>query len=385
MGAVTNTGYTPTSLADWISRFETLFRRVYGSDIDLSAKSADGQLVGILAQMFADQDEQVSTGFSMLDPNQASGKWVDQFVSYLNLRRKSAQTTQLTIVRIFGTRDTIIRPPYYVSTTAGVQFQLNSTVAIGDNGYVDTSFSSSTQGQYSVLAGDTLNPVTIISGVTSVTNMQTSSGGSGEELDADVIDRAITSYGVAGTNTVDGIVATIRQMDDVIACNGYENYTASYDANGQPASSQWIIVDGGTPSKIAEAIMTRKGVGCRQVGNQSYGWTDASGTERIAKWDQPTYVEPFITITVARKEMFTDISTDYITRTIAAETFNIGEEVSAFELSALLQDNSTFYVKQFLIGRTADTMTETILNIGITERVVMNSVNISVAVVNVNG
>lgn len=385
MGAVTNTGYTVVSLSDWISRFETLFRRVYGSDIDLSAKSADGQLVGILAQMFADQDEQIATGFSMLDPNQTSGIWVDQFLSYLNLRRKSAQTTQLTIVRIYGTRDTIVRPPYYVTTASGTQFQLNSIVAIGDDGYVDTSFSSSTQGQYSVLAGDKLNPVTVVAGITSVVNMQKSSSGSGEELDADAIDRAVNSYGVSGTNTVDGIVATIRQMDDVIACNGYENFTSSYDSNNQPPSSQWIIVDGGTPAKIAEAIMTRKGVGCAQVGTKSYGWTDASGTERIAKWDQPTYVEPFINIVVARKEMFTDISTDYITRTVAAETFNIGEEVSAFELSSRLQDNTNFYVKQFLIGRTADTATETILNIGITERAVMNSANISVTVVNVNG
>ena len=94
MGSITNTGYEPVALADWISRFETLFRRVYGSDIDLSAKSADGQMVGILAQMFADQDEQVATCFAMLDPNQASGTWVDQFLAYLALRRKSAQTTQ---------------------------------------------------------------------------------------------------------------------------------------------------------------------------------------------------------------------------------------------------------------------------------------------------
>lgn len=385
MGSITNTGYVPVALADWISRFETLFRRVYGSDIDLSAKSADGQMVGILAQIFADQDEQIATGFSMLDPNQASGTWVDQFLAYLALRRKSAQTTQLTIVKIEGTRDTVIRPPYIVVSKSGTKFQLNSTVAIGDDGTVQTSFSSVEQGQFKVLAGDELTPETIVLGVSKVTNMQVSSGGAGVELDADAIDRAVNSYGVTAQNTVDGTVAAIRQMDDVIACNGYENEGDGVDANQQPAHSQWIIVDGGTPANIAREIMTRKAPGVRQVGSQTYGWTDASGTERVAKWDQPTYVEPYMTLVVARKEMFTDVSVDFITRTLAAQTFNIGEEVSAFELGILLQENQNFYIKSFLIGRTATTMTDTILNIGIKERAIINADRISVAVVNVNG
>lgn len=385
MGSITNTGYVPVALADWISRFETLFRRVYGSDIDLSAKSADGQMVGILAQIFADQDEQIATGFSMLDPNQASGTWVDQFLAYLTLRRKSAQTTQLTIVKIEGTRDTVLRPPYIVVSKSGTKFQLNSTVAIGDDGTVLTSFSSVEQGQYKVLAGDELTPETVVLGVSKVTNMQVSSGGAGVELDADAIDRAVNSYGVTAQNTVDGTVAAIRQMDDVIACNGYENEGDGVDANQQPAHSQWIIVDGGTPANIAREIMTRKAPGVRQVGAQTYGWTDASGTERVAKWDQPTYVEPYMTLVVARKEMFTDVSVDFITRTLAAQTFNIGEEVSAFELGILLQENQNFYIKSFLIGRTATTMTDTILNIGIKERAIINADRISVAVVNVNG
>ena len=385
MGSITNTGYEPVALADWISRFETLFRRVYGSDIDLSAKSADGQMVGILAQMFADQDEQVATGFAMLDPNQASGTWVDQFLAYLALRRKSAQTTQLTIVKIEGTRDTVIRPPYIVVSKSGVKFQLNSTVAIGDDGYVQTSFSSVEQGQFKVLAGDELTPETVVLGVTKVTNMQVSSGGSGVELDAEAIDRAFDSYGITAQNTVDGTVAAIRQMDDVIACNGYENEDDTTDANGQAPHSQWIIVDGGTPANIAKEIMTRKAPGVKQIGAQTYGWIDASGTERIAKWDQPTYVEPYMSIVVARKELFTDVSEDFIRRTIASKIFNIGEEVSAFELGRLLQENQNFYIKQFLIGRTAETTTETILNIGIKERAIVNTDNISIAVVNTNG
>ena len=385
MGTISNTGYEPVTLTDWISRFETLFRRVYGSDIDLSAKSSDGQMVGILAQMFADQDEQVATGFAMLDPNQASGTWVDQFIAYLTLRRKIAQTTQLTIVRINGVRDTIIRPPYYATTQSGIQFKLNSTVAIADTGYVETSFSSVEQGQFTVLADDVLIPDTVIIGVTSIVNKQISSGGAGVELDADVIDRAVNSYGVTSQNTLDGTVAAIRQMDDVIACNGYENENEVIDANGQAPNSQWIIVDGGTPANIAKEIMQRKAPGCKQVGATTYGWTDASGNERTAKWDQPTYVQPYLSLVVARKELFTDVSTDFITRTLAAQIFNIGEEVSAFELAALLQINQNFYIKSFLIGRTSSAITDTILKIGIKERAIMTADRISVAVVNADG
>ncbi|QQO39175.1 hypothetical protein SPHG1_54 [Salmonella phage SPHG1] len=383
MGSVTSTGYVPVKLDDWISRFETLFRRVYGADIDLSAKSAD-----------ADQDEQVAILFSMLDPNQASGVYVDQFLAYVALQRKGEMSTLLTKVKIEGDRNTIIRTPYYVTDSSNNVYQLNSTVALDDNGVVETSFSSVKTGRFVVLANDELKPQTIVSGVRKVTNMQVSSGGaSGQmvgilaqmftELDSEAIDRAYDSYGKPGTNSIDGIVAEIRQMTDVIACNGYENEEDTQDPlTGLPPHSMQIVVDGGSPAAIADCIFRRKTNGCKQIGTESYQITDKSGTQRTMKWSQPTYVEAYASIVVARKELFTDVSEDLIKNAILSKVYNIGEEVSTYELGQLIQEangvSPNFYIKTFFVGKTANPSTDTILRITAADR-------ITIAVVNADG
>ncbi|EEJ2154917.1 hypothetical protein XK44_003674 [Salmonella enterica subsp. enterica] len=390
MGSVTSTGYVPVKLDDWISRFETLFRRVYGADIDLSAKSADGQMVGILAQMFADQDEQVAILFSMLDPNQASGVYVDQFLAYVALQRKGEMSTLLTKVKIEGDRNTIIRTPYYVTDSSNNVYQLNSTVALDDNGVVETSFSSVKTGRFVVLANDELKPQTIVSGVRKVTNMQVSSGGASTELDSEAIDRAYASYGKPGTNSIDGIVAEIRQMTDVIACNGYENEEDTRDPlTGLPPHSMQIVVDGGSPAAIADCIFRRKTNGCKQIGTVSYQITDKSGTQRTMKWSQPTYVEAYASLVVARKELFTDVSEELIKNAILSKVYNIGEEVSTYELGQLIQEangvSPNFYIKTFFVGKSANPSTDTILRITALERAIFAADRITIAVVNADG
>lgn len=387
MGSVTQTGYTPVMLDDWISRFETLFRRVYGADIDLSAKSADGQMVGILAQIFADQDEQVAILFSMLDPNQASGVYVDQFLAYLKLSRKSEQVTLLTKVKIEGSKNLIVRVPYIVADAAGNEYQLNSTVALDDTGVVETSFSSTKTGRFVVLANDVLTPKTILPGVTKVTNLQVSSGGASTELDSEAVDRAYDSYGITSQNTVDGIVAEIRQMPDVIAAAGYENDEDTTDPlTGLPAKSMQIVVDGGTPAKIADCIFRRKSTGCKQIGTQSYSVTDKTGKPRTMKWSQPTYVNMYASIVVARKELFTDVSEDLIKNAILSKVFNIGEEVSTYELGQLVQGaNPNFYIQSFFVGTTANPTSGTIQKITALQRAIFSADRITIAVVNADG
>lgn len=390
MGQVTATGYEPVALQDWVDTFEATYRTIYGSDIDLSAKAADGQLVGILAQMFADQDLQVATAYAMLDPNQASGAWVDQFLTYLGLSRKTPMTTLLTSVTISGTAGTIIRLPYYVTSTAGDSFSLNSPVQIGNSGTVSASFQSVNKGQFTVLAGDELTPTSVVVGVSKVVNNQVSSGGLSEELDADAIDRAFGSYGLGSTNTLDGVVAEIRNMSDVLACNGYENEDDATDANGLPPHSQLLVVDGGTPANIAQAIFNRKTPGTKQYQiddstAESYVITDVSNQPKTMKWNQPAYIEPYFVIVVARKELFTDISTDQIMATLRTLTYNIGVPASAFDMADALSGNN-YYVQSFTLGRTDNDQTS-ILATAINERIMMANVpdeNFNISVVNVS-
>lgn len=391
MGQVTATGYTPVALQDWVDRFEAMYRTIYGSDIDLSAKSADGQLVGILAQMFADQDLQVATAYAMLDPNQASGAWVDQFLTYLGLGRKTPMTTLLTQVKIEGTAGLIVRPPYYVETKNNVRFSLNSPVQIGTGGSVTTSFQSVDKGQFTVLAGDVLTPTSVVVGITKVTNLQVSSGGLAEELDADAVDRAFGSYGLASTNTLDGVVAEIRQMNDVLACNGYENEEDAADSDGLPGHSQLLVIDGGTPERIGNAIYRRKTPGTKQhqiagAGAMSYQVPTTSGKFFTAKWQQCTYIEPYLKIVVARKEMFTDISTAEIKRILRTLTYNVGQAASTFDMADAI-NGSNFFVQSFLIGKgSAAAATATILKAGLTERIVMTNLaddHFDISVVNV--
>lgn len=75
------------------------FKEIYGSDIDISSASADGQYVNSVALIINNILQTIKLGFNQLDPSEATGEYLDVICSYNNIERRnqSASIAELYI------------------------------------------------------------------------------------------------------------------------------------------------------------------------------------------------------------------------------------------------------------------------------------------------
>ena len=102
MAKLIETGIQIERLNEIVARFEEGFRQIYGQNIDLSPNSPDGQMVGLLAQMKMDIEELAENVYRQLDPDVATGTWLDQRVAYAGLIRRAASYSYLRSVILTG-------------------------------------------------------------------------------------------------------------------------------------------------------------------------------------------------------------------------------------------------------------------------------------------
>jgi uncharacterized phage protein gp47/JayE len=89
-------------------------------------------------------------------------------------------------------------------------------------------------------------------GVNSTINILAGATGTQSETDDALRLRRARTLAIAGTATLDAIVAEVASLDGVTEANGYENTTGSTDADGRPGKSFEIVVLGGTDTGLCK-------------------------------------------------------------------------------------------------------------------------------------
>ncbi len=121
----------------------TGLRAIYGQDINLDQNTPDGQLLNIFAQSAADMREVIQQVYSSFDPEQATGRTLDQRVALNGVKRKGAAFTfvpvDITIdrdVTLVGLDDksTELEPDvpnlFTIKDSAGTQFYLLESASL---------------------------------------------------------------------------------------------------------------------------------------------------------------------------------------------------------------------------------------------------------------
>jgi hypothetical protein len=119
-----------------------------------------------------------------------------------------------------------------------------------------------------------------------------------EEADPQLKIRRIHSFFLQSVGPADALRAALLQYQDVSDSYVVENDTAG-TVNSVPAHSIYVIVNGGTPSEIAQAIYAKKAPGCGMYGSVTANVTRPQGNTFTAKWDaavsQPLYIKATLT------------------------------------------------------------------------------------------
>lgn len=321
------------------------FTDIFGSNIDTSESSKIGRLIEALTMMFVEMLGVNAQNANQMNPNIASGQYLDSIASLFKISRTPATKT-VVVVKFAGVSGTIIPASTAVSNDYGDVFLTTTEVEVLPNGYVTTQVESQNTGRYSA------NIVTINSAITGLNSVSTESivqWGSSIESDNSLRARINTSR-ATGTSNIAAIVNAIYNSDDSV-----QSVLVLENSLGAAISSKgvlifphaiYVCVYGGDDMNIAKAIFDTKTVGASYVQNLAQGtlvtetleYPADSGIEYTVYFYRPTEITD-MTIRLTVRKLYasaigeTDIKEalkDYVT------SQGIGGTISSLEAAVYI-------------------------------------------------
>lgn len=290
-------GLVVNSQQELVDYFTAAYQDIYGSDINLSQSTPDGQLMMIFIQQILDLQDLLVQIYNAFDPDLAVGLVLDQRVAINGIQRQGGTftTTNITLVTdraltLFG-RDQVVNQIYTVQDNQGNLWELITSTVISSAGSNILLFQSATPGAVLSVPNTITTPVTIVLGVISVNNPTTYvTLGQNEESDFELKIRRQKSVSLSSQGYLDGLLAALENITGMSAVFVYENTTGITDGDGVPSHSIWVITSGtGSPAAIAQAIYTKRNAGAGMKGDQTFPIVQSDGSIFTVRWDD---VEP---------------------------------------------------------------------------------------------
>lgn len=302
--SLTANGLVLATRAELLTNMTTAMQTIYGSDINLSSDSPDGQALNLFVQAIGDVQDLVMAVFTSFDPDQAIGNALDQRCGINGIQRQGStySTTNITLVvtkqiTLYGL-DQTVNTPYTVTDNAGNQWVLLVTQTLAAGTYA-LLFRAANSGPVLATVNTITAPVTYVLGISSISNLSSQvSIGLAAETDAAFRIRRQGSTSLASSGFADALRAALKNVSGVTSSFVYENNTGSTDANGVPPRAIWVIVSGTAASAdIANAIYKKRGGGVFMKGSIQYNVTQSDGTLFPVYWDTVSQVPVYVKFT----------------------------------------------------------------------------------------
>jgi uncharacterized phage protein gp47/JayE len=345
---VDSTGLILQTLTDIVTELETGFKTIYGTDINVDANSPDGQMINLFAQSKIDLLECIRDVYNSFSPTNAAGRVLDQRCALNGVTRIGATKTTASVVIIAS--QVVALPgldgtatPFTVTDPAGNDFYLKTgfTTTIGTN--TAAIFEAANAGAIEV-TNDTIKVIkTITYGITSVTNTGAALiQGIDEETDAALRFRRAISVANASSGYIDGLLAALLAVENVMYAKVYENFTHVTGVSGitglagLPPHSVWCITDGGYPTAIADVIYNKRSIGCNM-----YNGTGSTGPTGPAKTVNITGVNGIVIPIKFSEAVYQNLYVDLV-----VDTFDPSHSVDTANIAQSIYDNIEYDIYQ---------------------------------------
>ena len=272
------------------------FRAIYGQDAYLEPDSQDGAMLAVLALALYDTNSMCIAAYASFSPATAQGEGLSSVVKINGIARQVPvySTCDVLLVGQVGTvvQDGIVTDP------AGGHWFIQGLIVIPDSGQVTASATFESAGAMAAPPGT----LTVIGSPTlgwqSVTNPGSATVGNAVERDATLRQRQAASTSLPSRSVLDGIEGAVLALPGVVRAKAYENDTAITDARGIPSHSIAMVVDGGNPQAIANAIGAKKGPGTGTYGTTALTVVDVYAIPRPVSFFRPTIVPISVAISL---------------------------------------------------------------------------------------
>ena len=345
------------SLTEIIADLTADLQGVYGSDINVDQNSPDGQAINIYSQGGRDLREILAQAYSGFDPDQATGRVLDQRVGINGLQRQAGTFTftpisitvdrALNLVGLDG-QATELQPTvanlFTVRDDENNQFFLLNSFSFTGAGTESLQFRAARIGDVDVQLNTITTAVTIIAGVTNVNNPNAATIiGVNEESDAALKIRRRGSLALGARGSIDSIQSALNTVAGVTTVLVAENNTNTTDSDGTPGNTIWVIVEGGSNADIGNAIYLTKPPGTGMRGNQTVAVTTPEGDTYVVRFDRPDNQDLFIRLSII-DVTGAAIDNNAIAESIVENIFwGIGQAASIDTVVAFLKDQNVNY------------------------------------------
>jgi len=347
--SIDENGIQVPTLQDNIDWLIQQFRSIYGEDLDFTSNTPDGQLINILAQAQADRDELLIKAYNSLNPITAEGVDLDNLAAFHGIKRQGGTYTTIPISLTFSKANVVLRGldndynaiesnAFTVADNSGNQFYLINSYTSTEAGDVVLNFRAKNIGLVEIALESLTNIITPQVGVVSSINLSAPlTIGNDEETDDKLKQRFLITEANGGQGSYDNIISSLYDVDGVVNIQGENNTTNTTSALGTPPHSVWLIVQGGSPEDIAQAIYSTISAGCGMRGEQAYSIVNEYGYNQVINWDIPSYEPLYIQFSIAKKTSTTTVNIDYLKESLIANlNFKMNNTIDINEIYATL-------------------------------------------------
>lgn len=384
LASIDATGIHVPEYADILARKQAEMRSIYGADLHLGPETQDGQLLAIWALAEADLYALAVATYQAFSPATAQGEGLSSVVKINGIRRESASYSTADLVLVGQAGTTVADGS--VRDADGNLWDLPARVVIPPSGQVTVTATARAIGAVAAPAGAISSIATPTRGWQSVTNPLPAAAGAPVESDAALRARQARSTMLPSRSILDGLVGAVGDLPGVIRLAAYENDTSAPDANGLPAHSVALVVDGGDAAAIAAAILAKKAIGVGTHGTTTVQANDASGITHAVRFFRPAAVQVGVVVSLRPARGYVAATGDVIRAAVAAHVaaLPIGEDVSIGRLyvpAHVAAAAGTYTVAGVAAARGGGALSAADVPIAFDEAAVCDPENVSIALV----
>lgn len=278
--------WTPTGLvvptqSAVLAGVQADFNAASGGNLNPDLRTPQGQVASSTAAVIADADSAFLELVNQIDPDNATGFMQDAIARIYFLNRKPAVATTVNLFCV-GALGTTIPVGAQAQDTSGNIYVCIQAGTIGASGNITLPFANIVTGPLPCPANTVTTIYIQIPGWDTVNNPTSGVVGNEVESAADFEFRRQNSVAANAHGSLPSIYAAVFGVAGVIDVYATENVTGTTIVKGSTAyplvdHSLYVAVVGGTATDIAQAIWTKKDLGCNMNGNTTEVVTDESG------------------------------------------------------------------------------------------------------------